>query len=146
MASSEYQPDNRTDREREDTLVAQQASMTLSEHQRGPPTGPDGGTSRATTDPHHSPIQPKQAESRQSSAGQSPSQPEQTDSSSRANGRFHTKGNKVKNTSEQTIYRHEGDDAWHVENSSEDHSKQTIGAAVVVAAPETTRRSSCFCS
>ena len=106
--------------------------MTLSEHQRGPPTGPDGGTSRATTDPHHSPIQPKQAESRQSSAGQSPSQPEQTDSSSRANGRFHTERNTAKNKSEQTIYRYDGDNAWHADNASEDNSKQTIGATFVV--------------
>ena len=132
MASSEYQPDNRTDREREATLVAQQASMTLSEQQRGPPTGPDGGTSRATTDPQHSPIQPKQAESRQLSAGQSPSQPEQMDLSSRANGRFHTERNTVKNKSEQIIYRYHSDDARHADNASEDNSKQTIGATFVV--------------
>ena len=146
MVSSEYQPDNRTYREREDALVAQQASMTLSEHQPGPRTGEDGGTSRATTESQASPIQHEQAESKQASTGQPPSQPQQTDPSSRANAKFHTERNTVKNKSEQIIYRHEGDDAKHVENSSIDNSKQSIGATFVVPAPETTRRSSCFCS
>ena len=143
LESSEYQPSKRTYQEGEGTLVAQKPPTAPPEHQRSPRTDQDGG---GTPDDQHSPIQHKQAESMQPGAGRSPPQQHQTDPSTKADTKFYTERNSVKNKSEQTIYRHEGDDAKHVGNSSEDNSKQSIGSTFVVPAPEAARDSHCICS
>lgn len=122
--SSKYQPDKRSHREGEGTLVAQPASMALSGHHPGPHTDHDGG---ATPNLQHSPNQLKQAESKQTGAGQPLSQQQQMDLSSKAMPTFNTARNAAKNKSEQTIYRPQGENVQRSPNQLKQAESKQAG-------------------